>query len=235
MSWLSSVLKTLYVCRVLFVIQGNVQVFYRDLPLSIQEGYEHFLSRETVTLHQYQVCLSSEWENTLFKDALSIFCHSNSSKLSRFFFWDDVDKTTETKKSEIDYKSIPGAPLNIRKVSFVFFNLGFWTFEKAWVCCEQIWPQVTITYLFSVLSFAGLYQLFYRMISCSISILSSNTSNKIIFRIVQSRPHMRGSWICQHHQGTNRENSWRGSALLVLCPGTCDVSHRCFFFRSCSC
>ncbi|XP_052405712.1 tRNA-splicing endonuclease subunit Sen54 [Carassius gibelio] len=34
---------------------GNVQVFYRDLPLSIQEGYERFLSRETVTLHQYQV------------------------------------------------------------------------------------------------------------------------------------------------------------------------------------
>ncbi|XP_066498501.1 tRNA-splicing endonuclease subunit Sen54 isoform X2 [Hoplias malabaricus] len=34
---------------------GNVQVFYRDLPLSIQEGYEHFLSPETVTLSQYQV------------------------------------------------------------------------------------------------------------------------------------------------------------------------------------
>ncbi|KAK7174214.1 hypothetical protein R3I93_001420 [Phoxinus phoxinus] len=34
---------------------GNVQVFYRDLPLSIQEGYERFLSSETVTLHQYQV------------------------------------------------------------------------------------------------------------------------------------------------------------------------------------
>ncbi|XP_016084994.1 tRNA-splicing endonuclease subunit Sen54 isoform X2 [Sinocyclocheilus grahami] len=34
---------------------GNVQVFYRDLPLSIQEGYERFLSRETLTLHQYQV------------------------------------------------------------------------------------------------------------------------------------------------------------------------------------
>ncbi|XP_048042600.1 tRNA-splicing endonuclease subunit Sen54 isoform X1 [Megalobrama amblycephala] len=34
---------------------GNVQVFHRDLPLSIQEGYERFLSCETVTLHQYQV------------------------------------------------------------------------------------------------------------------------------------------------------------------------------------
>ncbi|KAG9263961.1 tRNA-splicing endonuclease subunit Sen54 isoform X1 [Astyanax mexicanus] len=34
---------------------GNVQVFYQDLPLSIQEGYERFLSPETVTLHQYQV------------------------------------------------------------------------------------------------------------------------------------------------------------------------------------
>ncbi len=29
-------------------------------------------------------------------------------------------KTTETKKSEIDNKSILSAPLNIRKVSFVF-------------------------------------------------------------------------------------------------------------------
>ncbi|KAL1277612.1 hypothetical protein QQF64_024285 [Cirrhinus molitorella] len=34
---------------------GNVQVFYQDLPLSIQEGYERFLSHGTVTLHQYQV------------------------------------------------------------------------------------------------------------------------------------------------------------------------------------
>ncbi|XP_043090471.1 tRNA-splicing endonuclease subunit Sen54 isoform X2 [Puntigrus tetrazona] len=34
---------------------GSVQVFYRDLPLSIQEGYELFLSHGTVTLHQYQV------------------------------------------------------------------------------------------------------------------------------------------------------------------------------------
>lgn len=34
---------------------GNVQVFYRDLPLSIQDGYERFLSSDTVTLHQYQV------------------------------------------------------------------------------------------------------------------------------------------------------------------------------------
>ncbi|KAL6476290.1 hypothetical protein MHYP_G00147890 [Metynnis hypsauchen] len=34
---------------------GSVQVFYQDLPLSIQEGYEQFLSPETVTLHQYQV------------------------------------------------------------------------------------------------------------------------------------------------------------------------------------
>ncbi|KAL7861011.1 hypothetical protein AOLI_G00173600 [Acnodon oligacanthus] len=34
---------------------GSVQVFYQDVPLSIQEGYEQFLSPETVTLHQYQV------------------------------------------------------------------------------------------------------------------------------------------------------------------------------------
>ncbi|KAA8585543.1 hypothetical protein FQN60_004237 [Etheostoma spectabile] len=35
--------------------QGNVQVFYRDLPLSIQDGYEKFLSSSTVSLQQYQV------------------------------------------------------------------------------------------------------------------------------------------------------------------------------------
>ncbi|KAI4876921.1 hypothetical protein NFI96_030236 [Prochilodus magdalenae] len=34
---------------------GIVQVLYRDLPLSIQEGYERFLSPGTVTLQQYQV------------------------------------------------------------------------------------------------------------------------------------------------------------------------------------
>ncbi|XP_074511898.1 tRNA-splicing endonuclease subunit Sen54 [Sebastes fasciatus] len=34
---------------------GNVQVFYRDLPLSIQDGYEKFLSSSTVSLQQYQV------------------------------------------------------------------------------------------------------------------------------------------------------------------------------------
>ncbi|TKS91311.1 tRNA-splicing endonuclease subunit [Collichthys lucidus] len=35
---------------------GNLQVFYRDLPLSIQDGYERFLSSSTVSLQQYQVC-----------------------------------------------------------------------------------------------------------------------------------------------------------------------------------
>ncbi|XP_061761650.1 tRNA-splicing endonuclease subunit Sen54 isoform X2 [Nerophis ophidion] len=34
---------------------GSVQVFYQDLPLSIQDGYERFLSPDTVTLQQYQV------------------------------------------------------------------------------------------------------------------------------------------------------------------------------------
>lgn len=35
--------------------QGNLQVFYQDLPLSIQDGYEKFLSANTVSLQQYQV------------------------------------------------------------------------------------------------------------------------------------------------------------------------------------
>ncbi|XP_041672893.1 tRNA-splicing endonuclease subunit Sen54 [Cheilinus undulatus] len=34
---------------------GNLQVFYRGLPLSIQDGYEMFLSSSTVSLQQYQV------------------------------------------------------------------------------------------------------------------------------------------------------------------------------------
>ncbi|XP_041824776.1 tRNA-splicing endonuclease subunit Sen54 [Melanotaenia boesemani] len=34
---------------------GNLQVFYQDLPLSIQDGYERFLSSDTVRLQQYQV------------------------------------------------------------------------------------------------------------------------------------------------------------------------------------
>ncbi|KAF0021987.1 hypothetical protein F2P81_025760 [Scophthalmus maximus] len=34
---------------------GNLQVFYQDLPLSIQDGYERFLSSRTVSLRQYQV------------------------------------------------------------------------------------------------------------------------------------------------------------------------------------
>ncbi|XP_076844735.1 tRNA-splicing endonuclease subunit Sen54 [Brachyhypopomus gauderio] len=34
---------------------GSVQVHYKDLPLSIQESYERFLSPETITLQQYQV------------------------------------------------------------------------------------------------------------------------------------------------------------------------------------
>uniref|UniRef100_A0A3B4ZXA6 tRNA-splicing endonuclease subunit Sen54-like n=1 Tax=Stegastes partitus TaxID=144197 RepID=A0A3B4ZXA6_9TELE len=34
---------------------GNLQVFYKDLPLSIQDGFERFLSSTTVSLQQYQV------------------------------------------------------------------------------------------------------------------------------------------------------------------------------------
>ncbi|XP_068581857.1 tRNA-splicing endonuclease subunit Sen54 [Cebidichthys violaceus] len=34
---------------------GNLQVFHQDLPLSIQDGYEKFLSSSTVSLLQYQV------------------------------------------------------------------------------------------------------------------------------------------------------------------------------------
>ncbi|KAM9843362.1 tRNA-splicing endonuclease subunit Sen54 [Aulostomus maculatus] len=34
---------------------GTVQVFYQDLPLSVQDGYESFLSSNAVSLQQYQV------------------------------------------------------------------------------------------------------------------------------------------------------------------------------------
>lgn len=40
--------------------QGNLQVFYRDLPLSIQDGYEKFLSSSTVSLQQYQVRVDTQ-------------------------------------------------------------------------------------------------------------------------------------------------------------------------------
>lgn len=35
--------------------QGNLQVFYKELPLSIQDGYERFLTSNTISLQQYQV------------------------------------------------------------------------------------------------------------------------------------------------------------------------------------
>ncbi|TSK87493.1 tRNA-splicing endonuclease subunit Sen54 [Bagarius yarrelli] len=48
--------QCLYPEEALYLMEcGNVQVFYQDLPLSIQEGYESFLSAETVTYLQYQV------------------------------------------------------------------------------------------------------------------------------------------------------------------------------------
>uniref|UniRef100_A0A7N8WQK3 TSEN54 tRNA splicing endonuclease subunit n=1 Tax=Mastacembelus armatus TaxID=205130 RepID=A0A7N8WQK3_9TELE len=34
---------------------GNLQVFYKDLPLPIQDGYERFLTSNTIGLQQYQV------------------------------------------------------------------------------------------------------------------------------------------------------------------------------------
>ncbi|KAM4530109.1 tRNA-splicing endonuclease subunit Sen54 isoform 2-T3 [Odontesthes bonariensis] len=34
---------------------GNLQVFHKELPLSIQDGYERFLCSRTVSLQQYQV------------------------------------------------------------------------------------------------------------------------------------------------------------------------------------
>uniref|UniRef100_A0A3P9AB64 tRNA-splicing endonuclease subunit Sen54 N-terminal domain-containing protein n=1 Tax=Esox lucius TaxID=8010 RepID=A0A3P9AB64_ESOLU len=34
---------------------GNLQVFYKDLPLSIQEGYETFLCSKTMSIHHYKV------------------------------------------------------------------------------------------------------------------------------------------------------------------------------------
>lgn len=40
--------------------QGNLQVFFQDLPLSIQDGYERFLSSSSVSLLQYQVQVEAE-------------------------------------------------------------------------------------------------------------------------------------------------------------------------------
>lgn len=46
---------TVLVAVFLCTAQGNLQVFYQDLPLSIQDGYERFLTSSSVSLQQYQV------------------------------------------------------------------------------------------------------------------------------------------------------------------------------------
>lgn len=57
--------------------QGNLQVFYQNLPLSIQDGYEKFLSSSTVSLQQYQVQINTQrsWRTTAllnsYNDSLS--------------------------------------------------------------------------------------------------------------------------------------------------------------------
>lgn len=37
-------------------LQGSVQLFHRDVPLSIQEAYETLLCQEAMSLSHYQVC-----------------------------------------------------------------------------------------------------------------------------------------------------------------------------------
>lgn len=56
-----------------FVLQGSVQLFYRNLPLSIQEAYEMLLTQEEMSLSHYQVC----WEDESREPSR---CHAASSR-----------------------------------------------------------------------------------------------------------------------------------------------------------
>ena len=44
--------------------QGSIQLFYQDLPLSIQEAYQLLLSEDTVTFLQYQVSVTLSQERS---------------------------------------------------------------------------------------------------------------------------------------------------------------------------
>lgn len=138
------VISLLYLCNVCCWIQGNVQVFYRDLPLSIQEGYERFLSSETLTLHQYQVSLYSllvtwmrnnSYRYTYLSIPKIIFIHKR---------WHQQHYLNHTRNRWRQAKDVWKCETAVHTFTptFIILDIGLWTFEKAGVCCEQVWPQV---------------------------------------------------------------------------------------------
>lgn len=80
-------------------VQGNLQVFYQDLPFSIQDGYERFLSSSTVSLQQYQVPVkpcspesAQHWRNSLvtFISPCKGFCTPEEAWLCCAQIWSQV-------------------------------------------------------------------------------------------------------------------------------------------------
>lgn len=46
--------------KLLAHFQGSIQLFYQDLPLSIQEAYQLLLTEDTLNFLQYQVSVASQ-------------------------------------------------------------------------------------------------------------------------------------------------------------------------------
>uniref|UniRef100_A0A670HWE5 tRNA splicing endonuclease subunit 54 n=1 Tax=Podarcis muralis TaxID=64176 RepID=A0A670HWE5_PODMU len=64
---------------------GSIQLFYRGLPMSVQEAYENLLSQKTVSLLKYQVCLRI-WVRTVptpYERQLNLDSHCQGTERSR--------------------------------------------------------------------------------------------------------------------------------------------------------
>lgn len=46
--------------KLLVLFQGSIQLFYQDLPLSIQEAYQLLLTEDTLSFLHYQVSVASQ-------------------------------------------------------------------------------------------------------------------------------------------------------------------------------
>lgn len=55
----------LHTAKHLFCFQGSIQLFYQDLPLSIQEAYQLLLTEDTLNFLQYQVSVTSQGASRL--------------------------------------------------------------------------------------------------------------------------------------------------------------------------
>lgn len=54
-----------YTAKLLVHFQGSIQLFYQDLPLSIQEAYQLLLTEDTLSFLQYQVSVASQGASRL--------------------------------------------------------------------------------------------------------------------------------------------------------------------------